>query len=305
MNKLRGASVWILLVCLSAWMLSSCSNSKRLAKGKPLRKHSSGILINKNKKVDFDFEWVGMKMSIDFESPEQSQDFKATVRIRKDSIIWLSIAPAANIEMIRMVITPDSVKYISKVPNNKHYFLGTFEKISDVAQMELDFGLLQDILIGNAIFLDKQEDNYNNIIDDQQYCVLAKFSRKLKKIVGVDEKDVLPNTQFSIAPSEKKYERLKSRADFDEITVKRFWLNGYNFKLERALFNDFYYNRDIELNYSDFKEEDGQLYPAKGRFKVTSADTWQDLQFKITRMSINKPYEIEFDIPENYDRRWE
>lgn len=305
MSRPRWDSSWIVLVFLSALMFSSCSNSRRLAKGKPLRNYSAGIVINKNKKVDFNFEWIGMKMSVDFDSPDKSQDFKATVRMRTDSIIWLSIAPAANIEMIRMVITPDSVKYISKVPNNKHYYLGTFEKISDVAQMELDFDMIQNILVGNAIFLDKHEDNYTNIIDNQQYCVLARFSRKLKKIVGLDEKDVLPATEFTIAPSAKKFNRLKNRAEFDEITVKRFWMNGYNFKLERSLFNDFYYNRDIELNYEDFKEEDGQLYPSKGRFKVTSADSWQELKFKITRLSLNKPYEIDFEIPENYDRRWE
>ena len=285
--------------------LASCTNVKRTAKGKPLRNYSPGSIIKKSIKEEFTFDWLGMKMNVDFESNEEKQDFKATVRIRKDSIIWLSLAPAANIEMVRMIITPDSIKYISKIPGNKHYYLGTFDKAGDIAQMDLTFQAIQDILVGNAILLDKQQENHVSVIDKEEYFILTKFSRKLKKAIGLDEKDVLPNTVFEISVPDKKYEKLKKRSESDELTVKRHWFDGLTFKHTRAKFDDFYNHRSVEINYEDFKETDGQIYPSRGRLMVKTQETWQEIRFKISRISVGKPYDFEFTIPEDYERRWD
>lgn len=293
----------ILTVVVSILLAVSCSNERRLAKGKPLKKRAPAYLVNHNVKDDFQFEWLSMKISADLKSEGQNDSFKANIRIRKDSLIWISISPALGVEMVRVLISPDSVKYFSKVPNNKHYYLGDFSAVTDVAQMPLDFKMIQDILVGNAIMMDKGDDKFVSLIDKQSYCLISKFSRHLRRVLDFDEKAVLPNSTFTVNKQSREYQKALRRASIDELMVKRFWLDGNSFRVHRALYNDVFNLRDVEIMYDDFDTHAGQLYPEHGRLKVTTPDAWTELDFKVIRVRTSKSYDFPFTIPEGYEQR--
>lgn len=303
MNRRLHSVYWVLIpLLLLAW--SSCSNTKRLAKGKPLRQFSPGHIIKENAASEFDFEYIGMKLNADLFSGDKKNSFKATIRMKRDSIIWISISPALGVEVVRMIITPDSVKYVSKIPGDKHYYLGDFSVIRDVANMDLDFRQIQDILVGNAVFLDKQEDKFESQVDDQQYLLVSKVDRKLKKLIEKDEKDILPDDAFTVNGLSKEYQKIKRRASEEELMLKRFWLNGLNFKLERVLINDFFHFRDMEIAYNGWKDEDGQWFPEEGRLTVTDyAQGKNEIGFKVGRVKVNKAYDFPFNIPDDFERR--
>lgn len=283
--------------------LSACGSKRKLADDKPLRNRAPGFLMNKNTKEDFEYDWLGMKISADFSSEGQSDSFKVNVKAKKDSVLWISISPALGIEVVRMVITPDSLKYVSKVPNNKHYYLGQYGDVQDMIGMDVNFAQLVDLLVGNPVMLDKQDDKLESLVDDRQYFLISKFNRKLKKILELDEKQVLPNSVLTVNPLTKDYRKTKKRSSVEDLLVKRFWLNGQHYKLERAQFDDLYNLRVVEFLYSNFKEYDGQLYPGNGRLKVSEQDTWQQLEFKVTRLKTDKEYDFPFEIPDDFERR--
>jgi hypothetical protein len=291
----------ILLVMVSVFLTVSCSNERRLAKGKPLKKRAPSFLVNHNAKGDFQFDGLSMKISVDVKSEGESDSFKANIRIRKDSVIWISISPALGVEMVRVIITPDSVKYVSKVPYNKHYYLGDFTAVTDVAMMDLDFKMIQDILLGNAIMMDKGEDKFVSLIDKQSYCLISKFNRHLRRVLDFDEKSVLPNSTFAVNSLSKEYQKALRRASVDDLMVKRFWLDGSYFRVEQAMYNDLYNMREIEIQYDDFEEHEGQLYPEHGRLKVTTPETWTELDFKVIRLRTSKTLDFPFTIPEDYE----
>ena len=223
MTKIFGHRAGLCLtVVVSVLLAVSCSNEHRLAKGKPLKKRAPSFLVNHNVKDDFQFEWLSMKISADVKSEGKNDSFKANIRIRKDSLIWISISPALGVEMVRVLITPDSVKYVSKIPNDKHYYLGDFSAVTGVAQMSLDFKMIQDILLGNAIMMDKGEDKFVSLIDKQRYCLISKFNRHLRRALDFDEKAVLPNSTFTVNGLSKEYQKALRRASVDELMVKRF-----------------------------------------------------------------------------------
>lgn len=302
MTKIFGHRAGLCLtVVVSVLLAVSCSNEHRLAKGKPLKKRAPSFLVNHNVKDDFQFEWLSMKISADVKSEGKNDSFKANIRIRKDSLIWISISPALGVEMVRVLITPDSVKYVSKIPNDKHYYLGDFSAVTGVAQMSLDFKMIQDILLGNAIMMDKGEDKFVSLIDKQRYCLISKFNRHLRRALDFDEKAVLPNSTFTVNGLSKEYQKALRRASVDELMVKRFWLDENHFRVERALYNDLYNSRDIEIEYGDFEDHDGQLYPGYGRLKVTSPEAWTELDFKVIRVRTSKTLDFPFSIPEDYE----
>ena len=302
MSRWRLHRIGVILIVMSSVLLAvSCSNERRLAKGKPLKKRAPSFLVNHNVKDDFQFEWLSMKISANVKSEGKNDSFKANIRIRKDSVIWVSISPALGVEMVRVLITPDSIKYVSKVPNNKHYYLGDFSAMTNITMMDLDFSMIQDILMGNGVMMDKGEDKFVSLIDKQSYCLISKFNRHLRRILGFDEKTVLPSSTFTVNGLSKEYQKALRRGSVDDLMVKQFWLDKKHFRVQRALYNDLYNMRDIEIIYNEFEDHEGQLYPEHGLLKVSTPETWTELGFNVIRVRTSKTLDFPFTIPEDYE----
>lgn len=272
-------------------------------KGKPLKNRTPAAIIKRNANTNFDFDYLGMKLSVDFSQEDKEQSFKANIKMKKDSIIWISISPALGIEVMRVIITPDSVKYISKIPKNKYYYEGDFSVISDMAQMDLNFEMIQDMLLGNPVMLDKQDDKLVSVIDERNYGLISKFDRKLKRILKYDEKKLDINDEIKINPSSKTYNKVRRKADVEQLLLKRFWIDGYNYYLTKALYNDYYNFRQVAIDYTDFKVVEDQFYPSKGSIKVNAPDSWQELKFKITKIRVGKKYKFPYDVPDDFERK--
>ena len=85
----------------------------------------------------------------------QDHEVNAVVRIKKDSIIWIEIygkAGPVTIKAFQVLITPDSVKILDRI--KKTVRVRSVSYLQDQVRLPVDFGTVQDILIGNPIFLD-------------------------------------------------------------------------------------------------------------------------------------------------------
>src|SRR5258708_37539725 len=74
------------------------------------------------------------------------------MHIKKDSLIWLSINLGLGIEAFGVLITPDSVKILDKL--KKVARLRSVSYLQEEIHLPIDFRTLQDLLIGNPIYLD-------------------------------------------------------------------------------------------------------------------------------------------------------
>ena len=88
-----------------------------------------------------------------FISPEQLRHIKlyATSCIKKDSIIWISVSGPIVDEVIRAVITKDSLKMYNRL--DKQLFLRKMSDAEELLNIPFDFSTLQDMLIGNPVYL--------------------------------------------------------------------------------------------------------------------------------------------------------
>ena len=293
------------MLLLSLLILSSCKNRKALATEEPLKNRSAASLTNKLEKNEFLFDWIGMKLSTDLELKDQSESFKSNLRIRNDSLIWVSISPALGVEMIRMQISLDSVKYVSKVPNNKHYYLGDFTSIEDFLGVDADYFMLQDLLVGNPIAFDPKEDKYRSQIDGQQYVLTSKYKRKMEKVVGADDKDLDPGLDsLFIDPTNKTYLKLVEKKDEEDLIIKRYYLNGQSYRLEKTVFYDLFNNRTLTIEHRNFENLGAAQYPGRTRIEVQSPNSTQILDFEITRLKTDKEYDFPFEIPGDYERKY-
>ncbi|RYY95867.1 MAG: DUF4292 domain-containing protein [Chitinophagaceae bacterium] len=93
------------------------------------------------------------KVNIDYkDATNKSYNVNAWVRMYKDSAIWISANALLGIEAIRALITKDSVKILDKL--NKVYTARSMEYLQDVTDLPLDLPTMQDLLLGNPIYLD-------------------------------------------------------------------------------------------------------------------------------------------------------
>jgi len=100
------------------------------------------------------------KADVDFEDSEgKKYNVTAHVRMYKDSVIWISITAILGIEGLRAYITRDSVKLMDK--QNKIYTARSVSYLQEVTALPLDLPSLQELIIGNPVFLDTSILSYN------------------------------------------------------------------------------------------------------------------------------------------------
>ncbi len=106
--------------------------------------------LNKNK---IDFQTFSSKAKIQYEDRNGKQpDFNAFFRLQKDSLLWISISSTfLGIEAFRIYITPDTIILLNKL--NRTVESHPFRYIESIAHIPLNFTLLQNILIGNPVYV--------------------------------------------------------------------------------------------------------------------------------------------------------
>jgi hypothetical protein len=105
------------------------------------------------KKNHVDFQTFSAKVKVDFQGSDgKKNDFNAFIRIREDSVIWVSVNAVFGIEAFRVLITPDSVKVLNKL--DKILQLRSVNYLREITKLPFGFNELQDVIVGNPIFFD-------------------------------------------------------------------------------------------------------------------------------------------------------
>ncbi|WP_338393243.1 DUF4292 domain-containing protein [Fulvitalea axinellae] len=149
---------------LMAVMLFLTSCKKTLFNFNFLDKES--ITVN-----NLDFDYLEMKSKIRFHDGKKLQKASAHMRLRKDSIIWISITPY-GIEAARAMFTQDSLVFMDKI--NKTYFVQHYDELSDKLKVDVDFKLLQGLLVGNTPF--PPEKKRRIVRNDENFEILQRAS---------------------------------------------------------------------------------------------------------------------------------
>jgi DNA-binding LytR/AlgR family response regulator len=103
-----------------------------------------------------DFQTFSARMHVHFQSDDgKDNEVNAIVHITKDKQIWVQIFGSVGpvtIEAFRVLITPDSAKILDKI--KKTVRLRSVSYLQEQVHLPVDFKTIQDILIGNPVYLD-------------------------------------------------------------------------------------------------------------------------------------------------------
>jgi len=106
-----------------------------------------------------DFTTFSAKVNVDYTGADNKKyDVNTSLRMYKDSVIWVSVNAIFGIEALRVYITKDSVKLLDK--QNKIFSARSMAYLQELASLPLDLSSLQELIIGNPVFLDSNIISY-------------------------------------------------------------------------------------------------------------------------------------------------
>ena len=95
------------------------------------------------------FDHLSLKGKIEIESPSMSQSASVNIRMKKDSVIWMSVS-LIGFEGLRILITQDSFKMLNRVDNS--YMARSLDYFNQIIGFDAELSEIQNIMIGNAPF---------------------------------------------------------------------------------------------------------------------------------------------------------
>ena len=263
----------LIAILLIVILLSNCKTTRSLYKG-PIKEEGPEYLFNKLKENEIKFEWFSAKFAADYIIDKKKTSFNGQIRIKKDSLIWISVSPALGIEMVRLLITADSIKYLNRI--DKSFFISDFNYINSFINNVVDFDILQAFLIGND-FSFYENTKFKASIDNMEYKLSTANRNKLKKYVKENE---LVN----------------------QIPIENIWLNPETFKITKVMIKEIYQEgRKFESSYSDFQRIDNQLFPTLIIFDISS-DNDININIEYSKVKINQVLDFPFGIPGTYSK---
>lgn len=134
--------IWVFLICLPLIFNAGCTK-KSLTGNK-------GTVADKFILPAEDFSYLSMRSKIEFKNGQQSLSGNASIRIKKDSAIWVSVNALLGVEAGRMLITRDGIAFINRLERN--YLQADYNSLSQRFGIPLSYNLLQEALLGNMPF---------------------------------------------------------------------------------------------------------------------------------------------------------
>lgn len=135
-----------------------------------------------NNKINFNT--FNAKVRVAYTDQNGGDEATAFIRIKRDSIIWMSLRGALGIEGFRVLITPDSVKIINSLKKYVQYRDITF--LEQLAGFPIDFSAMQDIIVGNPVFVDSNISSYTS---DSNYLKILMVGKIFKHLAVIDNND--------------------------------------------------------------------------------------------------------------------
>jgi hypothetical protein len=318
-NIWAGLPRLVLYLALSTGLfagLTGCSNERRLAKGKPLKSQPASDVLDQYHAAQPGWQWLGMKLEVTVVTDvaaddlgrsdganRETQSFKATARIARDSVIWLSISPALGVEVARLMLTQDSVFLMSKVPGDRFFYNGTYEAIELWAQTPLDFTDIQALLTGQSMRLNPEEDRFSCRVEGDQYVLVSKYKRSVKRITGLKDRALQPGDSIVVQLPDRRFDRLRERAGEDELLVKRHWFDGLTFDPVRDVFDDLYAQRFLTIDRARFEMLDQERMARKIEMRVEAPEGSIVVSIDVSRARAGREYDFPFQVPESMERR--
>lgn len=276
MNKVRQTVYWALglsiILTVQACNLLRRAEEPKVKVPRNVEDRSAPDLQQLIRQNAFNAQAISAKASVKTEGGQQEGSFNINMRLQKDSVIWISITPLLGIEVARILVTRDSVKFMDRL-NNK-YALTDYQFLSQMLDVNVDFEILQGVLTGNLFSYKKNK--FNSVyVEDSCYILSTMSKRKLKRSL----EDV----------------------DVSKPVVQDVWVQDSTFRIMRLSIEDMRVQKSLLTDYFDYRPTDAGLFPFKSSTIVKSGQEMK-ISIEYEKVSVNGSLDFPFTIPKGYEK---
>jgi len=258
------------LLCIVVLMAASCKSAKKIQTAITKTKtDTSQMIIVDNSHADSiavihdlmkklnsnrveNFKTFSAKVKVNYRDKEGEQpELTVFIRMQKDSLIWISVnATIFSYEALRVLITPDSVRVLNK--KDKIVQLRSVNYLKEITDLPFDFRTLQDLLLGNPIYLDSNVVSYKK---NEQSITLMNIGPLFKHLLSITNGDyLLQHSKLDDA------DPLRNRtADLTYGGYEN--TNGVKFATERRVSVSEKGKLDIDMNFKQYGFNETLSYP--------------------------------------------
>jgi len=270
---------YALLPVLTALLLSgmSCKVTKK-AEAAPPPVRPKGSLVNEvfDSVISrqFDFEWLAAKAQVDYtDKTGETNSFDINIRMRRDSVIWISITPLLGIEAARVLINRDSLVLLDRV--HKEWKVRSFEYLGDMLRTPVDFDMVQAVLLGNY-FQYQRNERIRSYYEEEPYSILSTLNKR-------------------------QVRRALEENDPSRPVVQDFWIDG-NYRIVKSRITDDKLDRWVEATYAGFVPVNDRLFP-QNMVVTFFASTPVIMKIAFSKVTSEEAVALPFTIPEKYERK--
>lgn len=274
MNKLQ-KYIFLLFIPAALLFTSSCKTTRATLK-KPLKEEGFDYLYARMIENQISFDYLNAKFSIVYRKGKKKTDLRGQLRIRKDSLIWVSLSPALGIEAARISLTDDSVKFINRL--NKTYLTGEYEILDSLIRTTIDYSIIESMIIGNDL-TQYDVDKFKASIDGGMYRITIQKRTKIRKYMKKGEID-------------------------SKVLVQNIWLDPENFKIRRIEIKELGdESKRLHVFYNTYQPIENQLFPANVIIEII-AENKISIDIDFGKTELNEPLNFPFRISKKYERMY-
>ena len=227
------------------------------------------------------------RIDVSFTDGENSDNFKASLKISRDSFMQISLTAPLGIEVARILLTQDSIKFVDVY--HKKYFLADYDYFNQRYDVSLTYDFLQNI--------------FTNTFSDFTLLDESNLRTKRYKLDRTEMGYKLWTVDKKNAGKKLKKFYKQSGSERDEIILlQEILIDPTYFRPLSMSLKDLNEGVGISVRYENFVRFGEELFPGKMRFTLFSKKSNMDLNLKFQRMEFNVPVEPNFRILSKYKR---
>lgn len=262
----------LLIYIIIIIFFSSCAITKIVkvhkTKNLTIEKIYSNVKANQ-----VNYNTYSIKYSAKIDLDGKDYNVGGNLRIKKDSAIWISMTAGFGIEIVRVLLTPDTVKMINRL--NSTYFVGDYNYLNNLLHFNFNFNTIQSILT-NTFF-----------------CYNSKLSDKSIKQFEVSTTD---HSYFLHATP--KYSKQDSLIKHD--VMQQFLIMPDTYKIIKIGLVDYLFNRNLQIGFSDFINVNNNQLPKKISFIFNKGTKKSVIDLKYNKITVDNSLRMPFHISKKY-----
>ena len=277
--------------------LAACGSKEDLTRRALINKPPN-YLLARIQQPTTDVQWFSAKAATEVDQNGKGNSFKSTFKLRCDSLFWASLSPALGIEIVRAVVSTDSIRFINKL--HDQYFIGALTDLTSRTNTEVSFDQLQALLLGRPLDFDPNE-KYKSSVEGYRYVLTSKSKKKYLRVA--EDKEVIKDTSQTYLPNlnERRIERIREK-DEEKLIVRKYYISPETFLITEIEIVDLANEQILDLQYSQHEEVAGVLIPHRIMCEAASGPNTLKVEMELSKIKIDQPQSMPFRIPEKYER---